>query len=96
MQVPSVCSSEFRQRIISNSALPDRPYPANETLLDGQKFDSGGIATRPPPQSPHTYPATPVIRLDPLGAAAEAGANAGATFGLFNPIPVNVPVREIV
>ena len=96
VQIPGVCSTQYKQKILNNFALPDRPYPANETLLEGQSFDSGGIATRPPPQSPHTYPSTPVIRLNPLGAAAEAGANAGATFGLFNPLPVHVPVHEVV
>ena len=94
MQVPGVCSAAYKDRILANFELPERPFPANETLLEGQAHDYGGIATRPPPQSPHTYPHTPVIRLNPLGATAEAGANAGATFGLFNPLPI--PVHDIV
>lgn len=94
MQVPGVCSAAYKDRILANFELPERPFPANETLLEGQAHDCGGIATRPPPQSPHTYPHTPVIRLNPLGATEQAGANAGATFGLFNPLPI--PVHDIV
>ena len=94
MQVPGVCSAAYKDRILANFELPERPFPANETLLEGQAHDCGGIATRPPPQSPHTYTHTPVIRLNPLGATEQAGANAGATFGLFNPLPI--PVHDIV
>lgn len=94
MQVPGVCSAAYKDRMLANFGLPERPFPANETPLEGQAHDTGGIATRPPPQSPHTYPHTPVIRLNPLGATAQAGANVGATFGLFNPLPI--PVHDIV
>ena len=90
-QVPGVCSDEYRSRILNNFALPERPYPANEALLEGQRHDCGGIATRPPPQSPRSYPDSPVIRLSPLGPEAAAYANAGATFGWFNPLPVTTP-----
>lgn len=93
-QVPNVCSEDYKMRIASNFSLPERPYPATETLLEGQRHECGGIATRPPPQSPRSLPDSPVIRLSPLGAEAAAYANAGATFGWFNPLPV--PAQELV
>lgn len=93
-QVPGACSAEYKSKIVSNFALPERPYPATEILLEGQRHDCGGIATRPPPQSPRSYPDSPVIRLSPVRAEAAAYANAGATFGWFNPLPV--PAQELV
>ena len=93
-QVSGVCSEDYKRKIASNFALPERPYPATETLLEGQRHDCGGIATRPPPQSPRTLPDSPVIRLSPLGAEAAAYANAGATFGWFNLLPVHA--HEVV
>lgn len=89
MQVPDVCEAEFQDKIAQNFALPQQPYAANETLLEGQRHYCGGVATRPPPQLPRSYPSTPVIQLNPLQAPALPGANAATTFALLRPFSMS-------
>lgn len=85
VQVPDVCATEFKQRVAENFALPQQPYPANESLMEGQSHLYGGVATRPPPQLPRSYPSTPVIQLNPLQAPALPSADAATTFALLRP-----------
>ena len=89
VQVPDVCAAEFKDRVAQNFALPQQPHPANETLLEGQRHYCGGVATRPPPQLPRSYPSTPVIQLNPLVAPKSPGANAANTFALLRPFSMS-------
>ena len=46
---PAVCGSAFEQKVIYHFNLPAQPYPANPTLLEGQKQSTGGEALTQPP-----------------------------------------------
>ena len=91
LQVPDVCSAEFKARIAQNFALPQQPYPANDTLMEGQEHMFGGIATRPPPQLPRSYPSTPVIQVDAMQPPATPVANAANAFTMLRPFSVPHP-----